>query len=115
MGNDKRRVPCQWCGEIFEQNTHERYCSEVCRLMARDYIWTMKTKDKSITADVALWHWRESNYGKAPKPVEVPTEKVIKMVVAPVKVTSSATQWRVIPESEVDRNIRIIKGGKSRQ
>lgn len=104
MAKNEFSMACRWCGLIFKSQNFARYCSDFCRNEAKDYYWQLKLEGRKVTTeDACKIHCEE--YGIYPH-----TED--SKVLAPVKVTASSTQWRYVPTSEVDRKVRIIKGGR---
>lgn len=102
MANAKMTVACLWCGDLFETTSNARYCSDACRQMASLYLFDLHEAGEKITMDKALWKHKNE---------VVPT--VQDRVLAPVKITSSATQWKFIEREKVDGKVLIIKGGRN--
>lgn len=106
-------MACRWCGKIFRNTYVLGYCSEECKKNAREYHSEMRENGYEVTVKEACEiHRREK--GIVIQKVNDP-ELILPAVrvLAPVKVTSSATQWRYVPIDQADKTVTIIKGGRN--
>lgn len=113
MGN-LFRMSCRWCGLIFKHDCIIAYCSDECKAAAKEYHSYLRDNDYMVTVREACQMHREEEGIVPHEPDETYGPEYAK-VLAPVKVTASATQWRYIPAGEVDPNVIIIKGGRYEQ
>ena len=105
------KMSCRWCGVIFKHDCVVGYCSDACKQAAKAYHSELRDDGRMVTVrEACSIHREEENI--VPHYPDEPYGTADEMVLAPVKITAAATQWKYIPVGLVDESVIIITGGR---